>query len=56
MGKIQYDIDFPDIMQYVIDVYEELLDDHKMERMVQLVQELNNITRMQTHRGIHQMK
>ena len=49
--KIQYGIDFHDIVQYIIDVYEDLLDDLKIEKMVQLLQELNNNTRMQIHRG-----
>lgn len=31
--------------------YEELLDDTKIEEMIQLLQELNNNTRMQIHRG-----
>ncbi|MBD5482615.1 MAG: hypothetical protein HDR15_08890 [Lachnospiraceae bacterium] len=49
--KVQYDIDFSDIVQYFIDIYEDLLDDTKIEQFVQLLQELNNNTRMQIHRG-----
>ncbi len=49
--QIQSDIDFPDIVRYLIDVYEDLLDDTKIEKMVQLLQELNNNTRMRIHRG-----
>ncbi len=49
--KIQFDIDFTEIVQYIIDVYEDLLDDTKIEEIIQLLQELNNNTRMQIHRG-----
>lgn len=49
--KIQFDIDFTEIVRYIIDVYEDLLDDTKIEEIIQLLQELNNNTRMQIHRG-----
>lgn len=49
--KIQFDIDFTEIVQYIIDVYEDLLDDTKIEEIIQLLQEVNNNTRMQIHRG-----
>ena len=49
--KIQFDIDFTEIVQYIIDVYEDLLDDTKIEEIIQLLQELNNNTRMRIHRG-----
>lgn len=49
--KIQFNIDFSDIVQHFIDVYEDLLDDTKIEEIVQQLQELNNNTRMQIHRG-----
>lgn len=49
--QIQSDIEFSDIVRYLIDVYEDLLDDTKIEKMVQLLQELNNNTRMRIHRG-----
>ena len=49
--KIQFDIDFTEIVQYIIDVYEDLLDDIKIEEIIPLLQELNNSTRMQIHRG-----
>ncbi len=49
--QIQSDIDFTDSVRYLIDVYEDLLDDTKIEKIVQLLQELNNNTRMQIHRG-----
>lgn len=49
--KIQFNVDFSDIVQYLIDVCGDLLDDTKIEEMIQLLQELNNNTRMQIHRG-----
>lgn len=49
--KIQFDIDFTEIVQYIIDVYEDLLDDTKIEEIIQLLQEVNNNTRMRIHRG-----
>ena len=49
--KIQFNIDFPAIVQYVIDFCGELLDDHKMGQLIQLLQELKNNTRMRIHRG-----
>lgn len=49
--KIQFDVDFTDIIRYLMDDYEDLLDDAKMEQFIQLLQELNNNTRLQIHRG-----
>ena len=49
--KIQFDIDFTEIVQYIIDVYEDLLDGTKIEKIIQLLQEVNNNTRMRIHRG-----
>lgn len=49
--KIQFNVDFSDIVQYLIDVCGDLLDDTKIEEMIQLLQELNNNTRMRIHRG-----
>lgn len=49
--KIRFNIDFSDMVQYFIDVYGDLLDDTKIEEFIQLLQELNNNTRMQIHRG-----
>ncbi len=49
--QIQSDIYFTDIVQYLIDVYEDLLDEAEIEKMMQLLQELNNNTRMQIRRG-----
>lgn len=48
--KIQFDMDFTDIIRYLMDDYEDLLDDAKIEQFVQLLQEINNNTRMQIHR------
>lgn len=50
-NKIQFNIDFSDIVQYFIDAYEELLDDPRLEEIIRLLQELINNTRMQIHRG-----
>ena len=50
--KIQFDIDFTEIVQYIIDVYEDLLDGTKIEKIIQLLQEVNNNTRMRIHRGL----
>lgn len=50
-NKIQFNIDFSDMVQYFIDAYEELLDDPRLEEIIQLLQELINNTRMQIHRG-----
>ena len=36
--KIQFDMAFTDIIRYLMDNYEELLDDAKMEQFVQLLQ------------------
>lgn len=49
--KIQFDMDFTDIIRYLMDDYEDFLDDIKIEQFIQLLQELNNNTRMQIHRG-----
>ena len=49
--KIQFDIDFTEIVQYIIDVYEDLLDGTKIEKIIQLLQEVNNNTRMRIHKG-----
>lgn len=53
--KIQFDMDSSDIVQYYTDLYanmyEDLLDDIKLEEMKKLLQELNNNTRMRIHRG-----
>lgn len=49
--KIQFNMDFTDIIRYLMDDYEDLLADTKIEQFVQLLQELNHNTRMQIHRG-----
>lgn len=54
--KIQFDIDFTEIVQYIIDVYEDLLDGTKIEKIIQLLQEVNNNTRMRIHRDLRRMK
>lgn len=50
-NKIQFDMDFSDIVQHYLDVYEDLLNDTRLEKIIQLLQELNNNTRMRIHRG-----
>lgn len=50
-NKIQTDMDFSDIVQYYVVAYEDLLNDNKIGKIIQLLQELNNNTRMQIHRG-----
>lgn len=49
--KIQYDVDFQDMFQYLMELYGEELTEHKVERLVNLLQNANNHTRMQIHRG-----
>lgn len=49
--KIQGDMDFQDIFQDLLKVCEETLDDHKLEKLVSLLQNANNHTRMLIHRG-----
>lgn len=53
--KIQSNMDSSDIVRYYTDLYadmyEDLLDDIKLEEITKLLQELNNNTRMQIHRG-----
>ena len=49
--KIQLDLAFTDIFRYFMDDYEDLLDDTTIKQFVQLLQELNNNTRMRIHRG-----
>lgn len=49
--KIQFNMDFTDIVQYFADAYEDVLNNTKLEKVIQLLQELNNNTRMQIHRG-----
>lgn len=49
--KIQYDVDFQDMFQYLLDLYGEELTDRKLDRFVNLLQNANNHTRLQIHRG-----
>lgn len=49
--KIQDGVDISVVVQYYTDTYRELLDDAKLEKIVKLLQELNNNTRMRIHRG-----
>ncbi len=49
--KIQYDVDFQDMFQYLLDLYGEELTDRRLDRLVNLLQNANNHTRLQIHRG-----
>lgn len=49
--KIQYDVDFQDMFQYLIDLYGEELTDRRLDLLVNLLQNANNHTRLQIHRG-----
>lgn len=45
--KIQYDVDVQDMFQYLIELYGEELTEQRIERLVNLLQDANNHTRMQ---------
>lgn len=45
------DEDFQDVLQYVLDEYGDFVDDRKLEKLVQLLQNANNHTRRLIHRG-----
>ncbi|MBR5565797.1 MAG: SEC-C domain-containing protein [Roseburia sp.] len=49
--KIQDDVDFQDMFGYFLDLYGEELTESKLEKLVNLLQNANNHTRMQIHRG-----
>lgn len=49
--KIQYGMDFEDIFQSLLDVCGEALNERKVEKLVGLLQNANNHTRLQIHRG-----
>lgn len=49
--KNQYAADFQDMFQYLIDLYGEKLTERRLEKLVSLLQNANNHTRMQIHRG-----
>uniref|UniRef100_UPI004056654E SEC-C metal-binding domain-containing protein n=1 Tax=Acetatifactor sp. TaxID=1872090 RepID=UPI004056654E len=49
--KIQYNVDFQDMFQYLIDLYGEELTDRRLDRLINLLQNANNHTRLQIHRG-----
>lgn len=50
-GKIQYDVDFQDMFQYFLDFYGEELTERRLDKLVNLLQNANNHTRLQIHRG-----
>lgn len=49
--KISRGEDFQDIFQYILDVCEDSVDDVLIDEIVPLLQNANNHTRMQIHRG-----
>lgn len=49
--KIQCDMDFQDMFQYLLDLYGEELTERRLDKFVNLLQDANNHTRMQIHRG-----
>lgn len=49
--KVQYDVDIQDMFQYMLDMYGEELTERRLEILVNLLQEANNYTRLQIHRG-----
>lgn len=49
--KIQYDVGFEDMFQYFLDLYGEELTERRLDRLVNLLQNANNHTRLQIHRG-----
>lgn len=54
--KIQCGVDFQDTLEYFMEMYSEELTDQKLEKLVQLLQDANNHTRMQIHRGYTPME
>lgn len=49
--KIQCDMDFQDMFQYLLDLYGEELTERGLDKLVNLLQDANNHTRMRIHRG-----
>lgn len=49
--KVQYGVDIHDMFQYMIDMFGEELTERKLEMFVKLLQDANNHTRLQIHRG-----
>ena len=49
--KVQWDTDLPELLQYLIDVMGGTLDHRKIEKLVGLLQDANNNTRLMIHRG-----
>ncbi len=50
-AKIQYDVDFQDMFQYFLDLCGEELTERRLDRLVNLLHNANNHTRLQIHRG-----
>lgn len=49
--KVQYDVDIQDMFQYMLDLFGEELTERRLEMLVKLLQDANNQTRLQIHRG-----
>lgn len=49
--KVQYDVDIQDMFQYLLDLYGEELTERRLDMLVNLLQDANNHTRLQIHRG-----
>ncbi len=49
--RIEFGMDFQDILQRMTDVCGEALDEHRLGMLVGLLQDANNHTRLQIHRG-----
>lgn len=49
--KVQYDVDIQDMFQYMLDLYGEEMTERRLEMLVKLLQDANNHTRLQIHRG-----
>ena len=49
--KVQYDVDIQDMFQYLLDLYGEELTEQRLDMLVNLLQDANNHTRLQIHRG-----
>lgn len=49
--KVQNDVYFRDILQYLIELYGSEMTERKIDRLVNLLQNANNHTRLMIHRG-----
>lgn len=49
--KVQERVDFPDILKYFVDFYRDIMDEPRVRRLLELLQNAHNNTRLQMHRG-----